>query len=671
MAIEPLPPEKLPPPFASRKAGTIDLEWWPATYQLRVCGVTLLRGRELEFTSIEDFLRWFLQPANAGTELWAHYGGKADFAFLIPPLVKAGIRCSGLVIGSSIAALNIYIGRHEYRLRDSFFLFLCGLDTAGRTFAGRGKTEGDFEGGMKQLIEYNREDRRLLLDCLLSVDDLWGQLGTHIGITNASTAWSLFRARYLKEEIPTNDATNDVFRRKAFFASRVERFWRSLEATGKPLALGWDQNSAHPASYSQAMPGRELWGSTTRPTSKDVLWYVDCDIEVPTDLAIPPIPYRRENGRICHPVGRWRALLCQEEVELLEDSGGKIRKAHWYYQFQVTRALEEFGRTLFEAKRASLDSEGQPTALTTVIKYALNGGGFGKTAERPERMELIIGPIPDKLLYEKDGTPREDAEKLRIIAPNLTMVPSFKRAPHEHVVMASTTGARTRVRLTRDMQLYHAYGSNILYCDTDGFKGTIPDVLELTQNERGEWAYSPIVPFTTGDALGAYKAEYRAIVEFYCAGPKLYAMKDVDSGKTIIRAKSFPCRDYGEKRFDGAGQWTGKRKGFLPSSDDKRPDSAVMTYEKIRALALAGTELEDDEPLTGEALVVSFERMRRIPETFASFKGGRLKTLDPGSTLVTKQARAPRPGRCFAADGSSRAWHTEELEKESKSERGN
>lgn len=667
MAIKPLPPEKLPPPFASRKAGAIDLEWHLDTYQLRVCGVTMLGGREREFLSIEEFLVWLLQPENAGTELWAHYGGKADFAFLIPPLVKAGISCTGLVIGSSVAALNVKLGRHEYRFRDSYFLFLSGLDAAGRTFAGRGKTECSFTAPLKELIDYNRNDRSLLLDCLLSLDELWGELGTRIGLTNASTSWSLLRARYLNETIPTNDATNDVFRRRAFFASRVEPFWRSLEATGREFALGWDQNSAHPASYAQPMPGKELWGSVRRPTDPDSLWYLDADIMVPEALAIPPLPYRREDGRICHPVGKWRALLCREEVELLEDCGGKILKEHWYYRFQITHALERFGLDLFERKRASLDSEGAPTALTTVIKYALNGGGFGKTAERPERMELIIGRLPEDRLYDKRGNPKPEAESIRFIAPNLYMAPSFRRAPHEHVVMASMTGARTRTRLTRDMQLYHAYGSDILYCDTDGFKGTAPTVLDLAQNEAGVWEHRPVVPFPTGDGLGHYKAEYKCIAAFYAAGPKLYAMKDLEAQKTIIRAKSFPCRYYGEKVRIG-GEDTGKRKGYLPASDDGRPDSAVMTYEKIRAMALAGTDWEDETPLQGEALCVAFERMRRLPETFAAYKAERLDTLAPGNVQIVKVGRSPRPSRCFASDGSSRPWHTTELE-ESEHER--
>lgn len=641
--IRPLAPDKVPKPYRKRKAGTLDLEWHPETYELRCCGVYYER-RYRWFSTIESFLYWFLAPENAGIELWAHYGGRADFAFILPALIKAKLQCSGLVVGSSVFAITIRIGRRVYKLRDSFHLTLCSLEAAGRAFVGRGKEDiTSFTVPLNELLSYNEGDCRLLDDVLATLDDLWGQLGTHIGLTNASTAFSLFRARYLSESIPTCDATNATFRKRAFHASLVAPYCRSVEAalqrSGAPYAVGYDQNSAHPASYTGPMPGAELPGSRERPKGDDVIWFADCEIEVPETVNIPPIAKRLSNGRICHPVGRWRALLFKEQIELLESCGGKVIETYWHYNFKVNRDLERFGRDLFEQKLASKD-----IGLTTVLKNALNGGGFGKFAERPERLELVLGEIPSKLLYDKKGRPLASAEKLRIMAPGVTLAPTFRPAPHEHLPLACVTAGRSMVRLISDMHEAERHGAIVLYADTDGSKWTLP---------RDGWTPR------TGDGLGENKLEYPRIEQGFFAGPKFYCIKDTELMQTIVRAKAFPVMLYGEK------QPNGKRRGLLPASDEQRPESALMTWEKVRSVALAGLGWADEpepERATEATVRVEFARMRRIPETLAALRRGTLQSAAPGAVEVAKQPRAPRPSRCFDEQGFSRPWHLREIE---------
>lgn len=659
--IRPLPPSKIPPPFRKRKAGTLDLEWHPETYQLRCAGV-YYRGRYRWFSSIVEFLEWFLTPENNGLQLWAHYGGRADFAFIIPALIEAGIQCDGLVIGSSVFALTIHIGRRQYFLRDSFHLLLCGLDEAGRAFVGRGKTDCSFTAPLRELLEYNRADCVLLWDVLCALDDLWGQLGTHIGLTNAGTAFSLFRAKYLKEEIPTIDATNDVFRRRAFYASLVAVYCRSvqaaLERAGAPYAVGYDQRSAHPASYCGPMPGRQVDSSAARPpktdahTGKELLWFADCDISVPETVNIPPIPVRLANGRICHPVGSkhrdgtpWRALLFKEQIELLESCGGRIEKVHRYRNFEVNRDLEGYANALYDIK-----SKATTIGLTTVAKYALNGGGFGKFAERPQRLALILGQIPAKYLYDKDGKPLKSAEDIRIMSPTVAFVPTFRPAAHEHVPMACVTAGRSMCRLIGDMQEAERHGALSIYADTDGAKWTLPTD-----------GYAP----RCGEALGENQLEYPRIEQGFFAGPKFYAMKDTQLMRTIVRVKAFPVARYGEKVRDEKGVWNGKRKGLLLASDEDRPESSLMTFEKVRSVALSGArwaEEQESERPTEHTVKVEFERMRRIPETLAAYKRGSLSSRAPGAVSVRKEPKGPIPSRCFDSQGFSVPWALDEIE---------
>jgi hypothetical protein len=635
--IRPLHPSKIPTPYARRKRAILDLEWDPDSYELRVCG-TLHRGRYRDHGTIENFLNWFLMPENAGIEVWAHYGGRADFCFLIPALVNAGIQCEGLVAGSSVFSLTCKVGRRRHHLRDSFHLFLSSLDQAGRTFAKRGKTECSFYAPIKELREYNEHDCRLLDDSLLALDDYWGELGTRIGLTNASTAFSLYRARYLKREIPTNPSINDVFRRRAFFCSIVAPFVRSvrcaLNRAGAPFAQGFDQNSAHPASYAGPMPGPEIEGGLA--PKPGCIWWVDADIRVPEGVHIPPIPTRTSAGRIVFPTGRWRAILCQEQVAALEQCGGGIDKAHWYYCFEPEYSLAEFARDLFEIKRAAAKDGNK--GLVTVSKYAINSGGFGKFAESPNRMMLVTGELSPSFLYDQNGEPKPEADNIRILSPSLALVPSFRPAPHEHVPMAAQTGARTMTRIIEDMWKFEKRGAIVLYVDTDGFKST----------------YIENPPLRLGEGLGEYKLEYPRIEDGYFAGPKFYGIKDTELERTILRAKSFPTARYGEVQTDGS------RRGHVLASDERRPLTSLITYEKMRSAALRGLELDIDEPRpTDETIRIEFERMRRIPETIAGYKPG--DDLMPGKRLIGKEVKAPRPSRCFDSSGFSRPWAIEEL----------
>lgn len=631
--LRPLAPSELPPPYRRRKSGTVDLEWYPGTYELRLIGVWYQR-RYRFFTTVSDFFAWFLSAENAGIELYAHNGGRSDFAFFIPELVARGIPTSGLVNGSSVFALDITVGKRKFKLRDSLWLLMSTLEEAGRGFVGRGKADlSGFDAPLNVLRDYNEADCVLLDDVLESLDETWGELGTRIGLTNASTAFSLFRSKYLKTPIKTHASVNDTFRKRAFFASRVEVFARSvrraLDASGAPYAVGFDQRSAHPRSYSEPMPG-ELLDITSRPLPGSV-WFVDCQVHVPADINIAPLPYRAEKGgRVCHPTGTWPALISQCEAELLEDCGGHY-EPHQYYCFRPHTDLAGFASAMFEVKEKGYDASGEPNARGRVAKYALNGGGYGKMGEKPDRLQLLIGPIPDKFLYMPNGDISSDSERIRIIAPNIALAPQYRPAPHEHMPMPSAVGAHTRVRITRDMQRYESEGSIVLYIDTDGFKGTLA---------KTDWTPK------LGKGMGEYKLEYARIVDGYFAGPKLYCVKDAAAEQIVIRAKGFPTALYGEVSDKGAA-----RKGYAIASDEKRDMGALMTWERI--YAAAGMSPLEDADKGGR---ISYNRMQRIPEALRDLAvhGNELK---PRDVLVTKMPRAPTPSRTFDSDGFSEPLH--------------
>lgn len=193
-------------------------------------------------------------------------------------------------------------------------------------------------------------------------------------------------------------------------------------------------------------------------------------------------------------------------------------------------------------------------------------------------------------------------------------------------------------RIIEDMWAVEGEGGIVLYVDTDGFKNT----------------YVENPPIRIGEGLGEYKLEYPRIEDGYFAGPKFYGIKDTVLEKTVLRAKSFPTARYGELQVDGS------RKGFVLASDERRPLSSLITYEKMRNAALRGLDLDEDlKRETEDTIRIEFERMKRIPETLNAYP--REGTLAPGNRRVGKVVKAPRPSRCFDSKGFSRPWAVEEL----------
>src|SRR5712692_5060354 len=84
-----------------RRFCVYDLEWIPETYKLRICGVFDPWHGYRHYTSIKRFLAHELVPENTGVWFYAHFGGGADFQFIIEEIVKGNtFSIQGFMSGS-------------------------------------------------------------------------------------------------------------------------------------------------------------------------------------------------------------------------------------------------------------------------------------------------------------------------------------------------------------------------------------------------------------------------------------------------------------------------------------------------------------------------------------------------------------------------------------------
>lgn len=501
-----------------RKFKAYDLEWYPATMNLRLVGV--YDGKEYKpYRTMVDFLRNELRPKNTGYWYYAHMGGLADIQFVLEKILEDDrYSVEASFSGSSAVIVNIKRGNHTWKFVDSLFTIRAKLADIGELI-GMHKGEADFAGPMDELIEYNEQDCKILWHAIHQFEDLILNLGSELQMTLASTAMRLIRRCYLKQDINTSGIINREIR-SAYAGGRVEVFNRS-EHSG----FYYDINSCYPYAMTYPLPGNLLYSTRRLPIGDDTKAYIaDLTIDVPKKLDIPPLPYPC-GGSLYFPTGLRRSWLCGPEIELALELGACIKEIHKVYVYETQSDLADFATDIYGRRKRSSGY------MKNTYKLILNAA-YGKFGERPEKSQLLINPSAEKLKKAKDMNQRalergDDVSKnpvrhydtgwLHMICPGVFLVEQLSEVQHAHVPIAAYVTSYARVGLYRHLQ-----NANPYYCDTDGFATKQSDL--------------PV-----SDALGDIKLEKTYKNALFHA-PKLYAIFQ-DGKDPIVRAKGFSMSD--------------------------------------------------------------------------------------------------------------------------------
>lgn len=477
-----------------RKFLVWDLEWYPGTYQLRLCGVH--DGAHYRYyTTIEKFLEAELIPKNNNAWFFAHAGGLADMAFVFEAIAKIpGVVVDARFSGSSAIIVSLQWKGGEFWFIDSYWLLRDKLRKIGEAL---GMLKGGEENSIKmfsaplpELATYNEQDCLILWTAISQFEDLIWDLGSQMQMTIASCAMGLFRRVHLTEKIETSATIND-WASEAYIASRVEPI--------KPFCVDadyFDINSSFPYAMTFPAPGNV---KKFRPGLPDhELYIADAEISVP-ECHLPPLA-RREGNRIYFPTGSWRAWFTGVDLQLLLKRGGKIKRVFSCVEFHPNNDLETYSRTIYKLRK-----EAKTPYMKLVLKYLLNSC-YGKFAEGNEKEKLLIRPASTRCTH-KVRCPEDSC--MRMLFPGAWLMKEQVEIAHQHVPFAAHITAIAR----RTLEGFLQEAGDPYYCDTDSI---------VTHHQFG-----------TSYELGALKHE-KHVSEARFAAAKVYQIDDE------VKAKGFP-----------------------------------------------------------------------------------------------------------------------------------
>jgi len=596
LTLAPRAPKQKPKVFS-----TYDLEWYPKTYKLRMCGVYDPEKGYRSYATMADFLCNELTTENYGRTFFAHNSGKSDMHFVLDELLKSGLAMETFEIDATFngsSAFLVYIRKRDnpkqsFVFADTLFLLKASLRKIGE-WLGYSKfqlKDGFDTENYHELRAYNERDCDLLYKAVKQLEDELWDMGGEFKVTLASSAMALFQTRYLSEILPTDKGNND-YARRGYYASRVEVFTRKCEQ-----GIYYDVNSSFPWSMKQSLPGAFRG---TRPSlsmkpkgAKHAIAEATVHIK---DCYLPPAPFRDADNRIIFPTGQWRGVFTDVDLKLLESAGHEIVKVHsvdWYDGFT---ALGDYVDDLYEKKAKAKGFKRE------VYKLLLNSL-YGKFAEKETKYKLLLHPSSLACTH-KPIHPGAVPSCMTMIRPNVFMREDQQALRHVHVPISAYVTAFSR-KLLYD---YLSQCSKIYYCDTDSVVCSASDKLP------------------TGDEVGQLKMEYLIRSGTFSA-PKLYMMQAIEPSK------------------DGP---------MVLSLDNTDPMDDKTVVRSKGFSALDGSSYL--QLCQGEAITLS--RMSGIRENL------RKGDTTPREIRIAKMARFKRTKRADLANGETRPWTISELESE-------
>lgn len=577
--------------------------WYP---EVRCAGIH--DGTEYRlYRTVNEFLEAELRGHNAGKWFYAHAGGLADMMFIMERLIAHPdyrIDCS--FSGSSAIIVNVTRGRYKWTFIDSYWLIRKPLKEIAKSIGMEKGTVESWDAPWAELVEYNQLDCEILWKAIFEFQARIVNLGGQLQMTQASSAMWLFKARFLKQEIRTNNAVNDVTR-EAYAGGRTEPFEAYCHD-----AEYWDINSCYAHGMMEPVPGSMI--EESRQWRRDKPSIVEATVTVPEGSYIPPLHVWVGTG-IYFPTGTWRGYYTGVDLELLESAGGTIEKVHGAAAFEPLHDMAEYADTLYNLRKNTTDKVDRE-----VYKLLLNSL-YGKFAERALKTSLLVHPAktPDvHLLLPHSAEVEPDGPQvgIQMVFAGVYAKSEIVDVAHEHVPISAYITARGRASLWHHMN----NAERVYYCDTDGF---------ACNDSRIEQS----------NELGGLKREMM-VREGVFLNAKTYTLRDADGNEDRVRTKGISLRpDLHMPVGDGRvfGQLT---------PTEKEQFSRVYETECFLAL-LNGQKVEQRK---FGRMWETFQRSASIAE-FAPTERSMLK----GLTWST------RPKRAWLQSGGTRPWTVGEL----------
>lgn len=401
------------------------------------------------YETAKDFIKFLIKNAEEiPQDIFAHNGGKFDFAFFYSELLKnKSIRVKSIIPrGSSVLSVEFEIKKKTFYFRDSLALLPFSLKKLTEAFDVETK-KGEWDhsktsGITSELIDYNESDCKGLHQVLTK---FWSQPVVKKGgqaYTIASQALKVFQT-FMDEDHERCSKTIDSFVRGAYFGGRTEIFKPIHE--GPQKIKEYDINSMYPYVMKE-MEYPVGKGIFTFREEVGKLGIYEAEVTCPKDLYIPVLGILH-NNKYCFPSGKFRGRWTSSELDFARTKGYKIKIIRGVYWEDSKKIFAGYVDTLYKMRQEAVKGSVQDI----VCKLLLNSL-YGRFALNTDRENLTFNLEDNVKEYE---TFEIEGESIELFKKEIKL-DSWTYSPWSVFV---TSYAR--------IHLYSYFDDSVFYCDTD------------------------------------------------------------------------------------------------------------------------------------------------------------------------------------------------------------
>lgn len=373
-------------------------------------------------------------------------------------------------------------------------------------------------------IEYCRRDTEIAGRFVGAMLAKYESVGAECKSTMAATTLKFFEETFYRKVTHFFTEREIDFFHTGYYGGRNEIFFNKKI---RGPVFGVDINSLYPRVMQSGIFPVLSGHYKTKTPDFTLEGMVDCEVEAPSGLHIPYLPYRSKN-KLIFPIGEFRGTYTYFEIREAKKLGYKITKIYKAIEFPGKfNPFKKFIDTVY-AKRLEAKAAGDDL-LQEVYKNFMNHG-YGKFGQSNISTELVhIDSLEGKI---PDGAQILDGEMVLINKKK-------KYPPHANCIWACYVTAQGRHELYKKglSVINETPDAVLLYCDTDSV------YFKAAKNVLGD-----------SKDLGEFKLEYpkdkngNKIKDYYDYAhfklPKMYEL--IVGKKREYKAKGVPKSVSGE-----------------------------------------------------------------------------------------------------------------------------
>lgn len=460
------------------------------------------------FDNVKKFVRHLNQKKFDGWKIYAHFGGKYDFLFLLEELFNLTsdvriIERNGRIITMTVRARNA-----TFHLSDSYALLPASLKKLTAAFGvEHEKGEYDFSKGVRlsaRLLKYLESDVLGLYEVIRKFSET-AYIDGEVKNTIGSQALHVFKTHFSPGHIETIPLQyEETFRKNFYSGGRVEVY----KGHGKKIHT-YDVNSLYPSVMLTDMPTGAM--KTTSRYERGKIGFYCVEVVSTPDFYIPPYLVKTDFKNY-FVNGKGTYFFSSATLDYLREMYGVRFRVKYGFVFSGRgRIFNPFIEHYYKVKTESTD----PT-LTLIAKLFLNSL-YGKLGQS-RHAETVVGHV-------KGASFRVDDHLSHF---GLVLVDSVSKSRYILPYLAAYITELARLEHWKYMQVDP---DGVFYGDTDSI---------YTQSTK--------LKRFVGPGIGQLKDEgtYEGIFLL----PKTYALRNAD--EDVVSFKGFDAAKFHYRHFEAA-----------------------------------------------------------------------------------------------------------------------